>query len=271
MKFDVRGLTFDADVDGPADGPVVLLLHGFPQHKGEWDLVTPALREAGLRTVAFDQRGYSPGARPAEVEAYRISECAADALAVLDELGVEQAHIVGHDWGAAVAWYLAVRHPDRTATLTALSVPHLAAFGRALREDGDQRERSSYMDFFRTPEAEDVLLEDDGLRIRAMFLGCPEARVDRYVTPMLDRDRLTGGLNWYRAMAYGDFGRLGPVTVPTTFLWSNEDIAIGRTAAEACARHVTGEYAFVELDGVSHWIPDAVPERVAAEILKRAA
>ncbi|MCP2321885.1 pimeloyl-ACP methyl ester carboxylesterase [Hamadaea flava] len=271
MKFDVRGMTFDADVDGPEDGPVVLLLHGFPQHKGEWDLVTPTLRDAGLRTVAFDQRGYAPGARPAAVEAYQISEIAADALAVLDKLGVGAAHVVGHDWGAAIGWYLAARHPERTRTLTALSVPHVAAFGRAIRHDDDQRERSSYMDFFRTPEAEDVLLEDDGLRIRAMFLGCPEGRIDRYVTPMLHRERLTGGLNWYRAMGHGDFGRLGPVAVPTTFLWSNGDLAIGRAAAEACVHHVTGEYAFVELDEVSHWIPDAVPERVAAEILKRAA
>ncbi|NUR73880.1 MAG: alpha/beta hydrolase [Hamadaea sp.] len=270
MDLEVRGLTFDADVAGPEDGPVVLLLHGFPQHRGEWELVGPALREAGLRTVAFDQRGYSPGARPDDVAAYRISECAADALAVLDALGAEQAHIVGHDWGAAVAWYLAGVHPDRTRTLTALSVPHLAAFGSAIRDDADQRERSSYMDFFRTPQAEDVILEDDGLRLRAMFLGCPSDRVDSYVTPMLDRARLTGALNWYRAMGHRDFARLGPVAVPTTFIWSDEDVAIGRTAAADCARFVTGEYAYVELTGVSHWIPDAAPDRVAAAILARA-
>jgi pimeloyl-ACP methyl ester carboxylesterase len=272
MKIHVRGLTFDADVDGPVDAPIVLLLHGFPQHKGEWDLVTPALRAAGLRTVAFDQRGYSPGARPAEVSAYRIAECVADAVAVLDDLGAERAYIVGHDWGAAVAWYIAARHPSRTHSLTALSVPHPVAFAQAIRGEADQRERSSYMDFFRmTGTAEDLLVEDDGMRLRAMFLDCPPDRVDRYVTPMLDRPRLTGALNWYRAMNREDLAGLGPVTVPTTFIWSDGDQAIGRQAAESCARFVTGEYAYVELTGVGHWIPDSVPDRVAHEILARIA
>lgn len=270
MKIDARGLTFDVTTGGPQDGPAVLLLHGFPQHSGEWDLVAPGLHAAGLRTIAVDQRGYSPGARPEAVDAYKISEVVADALAILDALEVDRAHVVGHDWGSATAWTIAGLHPSRVVSLTAISVPHPVAFGRARFGDDDQRQRSEYMDFFRIPgKAEDVLLEDDGQRVRAMFLGCPEDRVDRYVQPMLDRARLTGGLNWYRAMSRSDFDGLGAIDVPTTFLWSDGDWAIGRKAAESCATFVQGDYRFVELAGVSHWIPDEAPDVVTREILAR--
>src|SRR5262249_15043794 len=120
MQIEARGLTFDVYEGGPADGDPVLLLHGFPQDHREFDLIRPRLHEAGLRTYAVDQRGYSPGARPADVKSYRITEPAADAVAVLDALGIESAHVIGHDWGAQVGWQLAGVHPDRVRTLTAI-------------------------------------------------------------------------------------------------------------------------------------------------------
>src|SRR3954453_20172536 len=124
MQITARSFTFDVSAGGPDGGEAVLLLHSFPQHSGEWAAVTPLLHAAGLRTYALNQRGTSPGARPAAVADYRIAECALDAAAVLDALGVERAHVVGHDWGAICAWHLALRHPDRVRTLTAVSVPH---------------------------------------------------------------------------------------------------------------------------------------------------
>src|SRR5690349_11961399 len=104
MQVKARGLTFEVTEGGPEDGQPVLLLHGFPQDRREFDLLTPRLHAAGLRTYAIDQRGYSPGARPSGVGAYRIGEAVADVLGVLDSLGLESAHLVGHDWGAQVAW-----------------------------------------------------------------------------------------------------------------------------------------------------------------------
>src|SRR4051794_39933297 len=121
-RFARAGLTFDLRDGGPADGQPVVLLHGFPQDSTCWADVEPALHAAGLRTLAPDQRGYSPGARPPGRSAYRITEPAADVLALLDEAGLASAHIVGHDWGAAVAWALAGRHPERVRSLTVLSV-----------------------------------------------------------------------------------------------------------------------------------------------------
>ncbi len=271
MRIDARGLTFEVSTGGLEDGEPVLLLHGFPQHSGEWDGVVPALHAAGLRTYALDQRGYSPGARPAAVEAYRIPELVADAAGVLDALGVPAAHLVGHDWGAVVAWGLAALHPQRVRTLTAVSVPHPAAMGHALATDPRQKARSSYISLFRRPgKAEKVLLAFRATALRRMLGGVGDAaRVARYADPMREPGALTAALNWYRAMSVADLKGVGPVDVPTTFVWSDKDTAIGRTAAEACAAHVTGDYRFVVLTGVTHWIPDEAPTPLAEAILDR--
>ncbi|GHJ47753.1 epoxide hydrolase [Catellatospora sp. TT07R-123] len=272
MRVHARGLEFDVSVSGPDDGRPVLLLHGFPQHAGEWDAVAARLAAAGMRTYALDQRGYSPGARPTEVESYRVDELVADALAVLDELGVAWADVVGHDWGAVVAWYLAARHPGRVRTLTAVSVPHPAAYLAALAADPDQQGRSAYIQLFQQAGvAEEVLLGDDAQRLRAVFTGCPPESVESYVAPMREPGALTAALNWYRAGDFHDMGRLGPVSVPTTFVWSDGDLAVGRVAAENCPEHVTGDYRFVAVPGVSHWIPDEAPDAVADAILARTA
>ncbi|MEV4199241.1 alpha/beta fold hydrolase [Micromonospora globbae] len=272
MRVDARGLTFEVRTGGPEAGDPVLLLHGFPQHSGEWDAVVPALHAAGLRTYAVDQRGYSPGARPVAVEAYRIPELVADAAGVLDALGVTAAHLVGHDWGAIVAWGLAAAHPERVRTLTAVSVPHPAAMAHALATDPQQKARSAYMTLFRKPgTAEKVLLSLGAAGLRRMLAGVGDAaRVARYADPMREPGALTAALNWYRAMSRVDLAAVEPVAVPTTFVWSDRDVAIGRTAAEACAAHVTGDYRFVELAGVTHWIPDEAPGALAEAILARA-
>ncbi|MFC4017792.1 alpha/beta fold hydrolase [Micromonospora sp. GCM10011542] len=271
MQVDARGLTFEVRTGGPAEGVPVLLLHGFPQHSGEWDDVVPALHDSGLRTYALDQRGYSPGARPAEAADYRIPELVADVVAVLDALGLDAAHVVGHDWGAIVAWALAARHPERVRTLTAVSVPHPAAMAHALATDTEQKARSSYIALFRQPgKAEKVLLALHATALRKLLGGVGDAdRVNRYADPMREPGALTAALNWYRAMSRADLVAAGPVSVPTTYVWSDRDIAIGRTAAEACAAHVTGDYRFVELHGVTHWIPDAAPAPLAEAILAR--
>lgn len=263
MRIDVRGLTFDVHPGGPQDAAgadTVLLLHGFPQDSREWDGITGGLHAADLRTVALDQRGYSPGARPAGRKAYRMAECVADALAVLDALELRAVHVVGHDWGAAVAWQLAARHPDRVRTLTAVSVPHPRAYATSVKRDPAQLVKSAYMLFFRTPWLpERVLSARGGALLRRVAHG--EA--------MLQPGRLTGALNWYRAISGDDLDGLGPVGVPTTFVWSDRDVAISGHAARRCAAYVTGDYRFVTLEGVSHWIPDEAPERLLDAVLER--
>ncbi|MEU4532931.1 alpha/beta fold hydrolase [Micromonospora ureilytica] len=271
MRVDARGFTFEVTVGGPPDGVPVLLLHGFPQHSGEWDDVVPTLHAGGLRTYALDQRGYSPGARPTAVADYRIPELVTDVVAVLDALGLDAVHLVGHDWGAVVAWAVAARHPERVHTLTAVSVPHPAAMAHALSTDAQQKARSSYIALFRKPDkAEKVLLAWHATALRKLLGGVGDtSRVNRYADPMREPGALTAALNWYRAMSRADLAGVGPVAVPTTYVWSDKDVAIGRTAAEACAANVTGDYRFVQLPGVSHWIPDAAPAPLAEAILAR--
>ena len=271
QRIEVGGLSFDVAVGGPA-GPAVLLLHGFPENSRMWDGVLPALHAAGLRTVAPDQRGYSPGARPEAVAAYAIGEIVGDALGLLDALGLPAAHVLGHDWGAVVGWYLAAKHPDRVRSLTAVSVPHPAAHAAALRSDPEQQRLSAYIRVFRLPEvAEATLLADDARRLRRLFRPLPDEATDVFVRPLLEPGALSAALNWYRAMSRRDQDGLGPVRVPTTYVWGTSDAGVGRTAAEACAEYVTGEFESVELPGMSHWVPEQEPETVARHALARIA
>jgi pimeloyl-ACP methyl ester carboxylesterase len=262
VSLRTRGLTFDVHIGGPADGPPVLLLHGFPQNANEWAQVAEDLRARGARTIAPDLRGYSPGARPRAVSAYRAAELAADVVGMLDVLDIRRAHLVGHDWGALTAWYVAGSAADRVKSLTALSVPHPQAFARAVRTDPDQQERSAYFALFRQPGvAEETLLADDALGLRAFFHGSTmsPAVLDGYVAPLRAPSALTAALNYYRAMSLTDPTALGPIDLPVTFVWSDDDMAIGRVAAEGCAEFCTSEYRYVELAGVSHWVVDDSP------------
>jgi pimeloyl-ACP methyl ester carboxylesterase len=270
QPVDVGGLTFDVRTLGPDDGEPVVLLHGFPETSLSWSAVAPVLADAGFRVVAPDQRGYSPDARPAAVADYAMQHLVDDVLGLADSLDLGTFHLVGHDWGAAVSWAVAAHHGDRLRTLTAVSVPHLAAYNAALRGDSDQQERASYIGLMRQEgKAEDVLAEADGRRLRAMYDGkIPATHVDAYVDFFHDREALTGALAWYRAMT-AELANLPSVSVPTTYVWSDGDWAIGRASAEACGDHLTGPFAFVELDGVSHWIPEEAPNDLAAAILER--
>ena len=273
MRISVRGLTFEVSQAGPdaadPDDLPVLLLHGFPQNASMWEQITPVLHANGRSTIAPDQRGYSPGARPSDVDAYAMPECVADALAILDELEAPVVDLVGHDWGAVVGWHLAATHPERVRTYTAVSVPHPVGFGEAMANDEDQKQRSAYIGLFRKAgHAEDLLLEDHAARITAMFAGCPTERIEEFVAPMRDRAALTGALNWYRAMT-PETMTCPPVSVPTTFVWGESDIAIGATAARTCGSHVQGDYRFVPLVGVGHWVAEEAPGALAEAILTR--
>ena len=205
LELTVGEYTFSALADGPDDGDLVLLLHGFPETSYEWKAQIPVLADAGYRVVAPDQRGYAAGARPSRVEDYGILELVGDALGFIDALGASTCHLVGHDWGGAVAWVVAVLHPDRLRTLTAVSTPHPTPFGQSIRE-GEQKEKSAYMDTFRAEGAEDLFLADDGAMMRralASFGMHDTSPVDEYYRVLSQPGAMTGALNWYRANDIG--------------------------------------------------------------------
>lgn len=267
----VGPFTFDALVDGPDDGELVLLLHGFPQTSWCWRNQLPALAAAGYRAVAPDQRGYSPGARPAAVESYRNAALVADVVGFADALGAERFHLVGHDWGGAIAWQVAGRHAERLATLTVLSTPHPIALGEALAGQlgGDQQSRSGYMAMFREPGSENGMLADDAAVLRLMLVasGLPKDEAEVYVEALGTPEALGAALNWYRGADLTLLDGLGPITSPTLYVWSTDDPALGREAAEATGQHVAGPYRFEVLDGVGHWIAEQSPDHLTSLLL----
>ena len=180
-QIGVGDLLFDVRTAGPEDGEVVILLHGFPQTSYEWRHQLRALGAAGFRAVAPDQRGYSPGARPEGIDAYAIPLLVADVLGLSDAIGAERFHIVGHDWGAAIAWALAVAVPDRVITANPVSVPHPDAFSRVLNDPTScQPEASAYFDLFVQPDSEDGFLADDHAQLRGIFAGIENDAIDEY-------------------------------------------------------------------------------------------
>ncbi len=262
-QIQARGFEFTADVAGPSDGDLVLLLHGFPQTRHTWRAELPALDTAGFRACAPDQRGYSPGARPSGIDAYGVDELVADVLAFANAFERERFHLVGHDWGGQVAWLTASRHPERVRSLAVLSRPHPAAFVRAMKEDAAQSNRSADHRRFQDADAADALLADGASRLRAGLVaqGIPEADVETYFSVLGERDALDAAIHWYRAAG----GRglrandVPAVEVPTLYIWGNADATVGRLAAEATAEFVEAPYRFVELPGLGHFITDQSP------------
>ena len=274
-QFTRDGLLFDVADSGPqsptASELPVILLHGFPERASCWEGVTSLLNERGLRTVAPDQRGYSRGARPRSIRAYRMDELVDDVIALADALDAPRFHLVGHDWGASVAYLVAAGHRDRVATLTTLAVPHPAAFLRAMPHG--QAIKSWYMAFFQLPG-----LPERALTYLARSGGGPGGRFELYPgyserlsREIVDDGALTGGLNWYRAMRYQSVRSLADeiVRVPTTYVYGDKDSFLGKAGARGCAAFVDAPYEFIVAEGVDHWMPERVPELVADAVVAR--
>lgn len=270
MRVEVNGVGVEVAVQG--EGKPVVLLHGFPDSGRLWRHQVTALTGAGYRTVVPDQRGYGQSDKPMDVSAYSLPFLVADVIGMLDALSIERAHIVGHDWGAAVAWAVAIFAPDRVDHLVAMSVGHPSAFAAAGTE---QRERSSYMQLFvQEGVAEELLTRDNWSAFRAMS-GHPD--IDAVIVD-LERDRsLTPGLNWYRAnlppgsAPGGDQAltvpNLGPVLVPTMGIWSSDDAALTEKQMIESASFVKGPWRYERVDGAGHWLQLDRPEAVNTLLL----
>ncbi len=265
--FRNAGLVFDVSDTGPIEGPVVVLLHGFPGSRRTWDAVAPLLAAGGARVLAFDQRGYSPRARPRRRRDYRAADVTGDVLALLDALGGDRVHVVGHDWGGFVAWRLATAAPQRLNSITVLSTPHPSAMLRSLLSSA-QGLRSLYIAFFQLPWLPEAVLRPRLARL-LQSSGLPAPIAEEYQRFLSQPGALRAALHWYRGMSLPDRrrrrGGSSRVHVPTTYVWGNGDQALGRRAAELTRRWVHAPYRFVEVDE-GHWLPELAAERVAQEI-----
>jgi len=259
-----NGLRFTADLAGPAGAELVLLLHGYPQTRHTWRAELRALDAAGFRACAPDQRGYSAGARPEGIEAYRTEQLLADVLALADSLGAERFHLVGHDWGGQLAWLTAARHPRRVRTLAVLSRPHPAAFAKAMSADPEQAGRSRHHRAFQRAEATDILLADGAARLRAALASqsVPARDIEVYLATLGQRAALDAAIHWYRAAGSSGIAAadVPPVKVPTLYVWGDADATVGRPAAEGTRAFVAAPYRFVELPGIGHFVTDQAPD-----------
>ena len=277
MTIQARGLQFTAEASsgrapapgaasggGPPNGELVLLLHGFPQTRHTWRAELAALTDEGYCCCAFDQRGYSEGARPVAIDAYRTEEMVADAIAIASAIGFERFHLVGHDWGGQIAWCLAALQPERVKTLAVISRPHPAAFSHALVSDPAQAARSGHHRRFQSLDAADDLLADDAASLREMYIkwgGVPAADAQEYLSTLGEREALNAAINWYRAASDSAItaAQLPSVTMPTLYVWGTGDSTVGRIAAEGTKAMVDGPYEFVQLPDVGHFVTDEAP------------
>jgi pimeloyl-ACP methyl ester carboxylesterase len=268
-----NGVRFHVVEAGPESGPPVVLLHGFPELWYGWRKQIGPLAEAGFRVIVPDQRGYNTSDKPVGVPAYRTDTLAADVAGLLDAIGLVRASVVGHDWGAAVAWWLALARPERVSRLGILNVPHPAVMRRHLLSSPRQMLRSWYVFFFQLPGLPERFLARDGFAslARAVRGGrrgtCTDEDLAVYREAWARPGALTGMVNWYRAALRSAGQRLPRlrVGVETLVLWGARDRFLGREMAEASAALCDhGRLEFFEK--ATHWLQhdeaDAVNDRL---------
>lgn len=278
LRVTARGLTFSGvraapHTDGRGDpavgGSVAILVHGWPQFASSWEGIARDLLDHGIGVVAYDQRGYNPGARPEGVEDYTVAELAADLDALATELGIERFHLVGHDWGGVVAWLYAAWHPERLRSLTVLSTPHPVGILETTATDPSQQKKGSYITGIREDPAgsRDALLADDAALLRSLYGDAvPAEAVDSYVARLSEPGVLDATLRYYLALGKGEYPSDPAVRVPTLYFWGDGDLAFSRASAEKSRDYAAGEYEFVVLEGASHWLPEERADEIAPRV-----
>ena len=257
-------------------GPLVLLLHGFPQYWGAWRRQIPVLADAGFRVVAPDLRGYNLSDRPASTDAYQASRLAWDVAELIKGLGESRAHVVGHDWGGVIAWHLATRHPERVRSLAVLNAPHPRRFARALRRS-TQAVRSWYAGFFQIPWLPERLLELGDHALLARVLRHSPARAGAFDEPEIARHRVTwrrpgamrAALAYYRAafsVRAAQAHRHATIATPTLVLWGMRDRYLLPSLCEGLDEWAP-DVRVVRFPEASHWLMEDEPERVNAELV----
>ncbi len=254
QKVPIGNLVFDCRVSGKAGQPCVVLLHGFPETSMMWKRLMEELSGLGYFCIAPDMRGYSSGACPKGKRHYKLEFLVQDILDIAGFFGQEHFHLVGHDWGAHIGWYLTDQHTDRILSWAALSVPHPKAFGKAYKTDRQQRKKSGYIRWFLLPWLPEIYIRRNDLALlRRLWKRSGPEELRDYLSVFRQRPCLTGALNYYRANLGGRRTPIGKITTPTLYIWGNHDLAIGETAARGNPPCMDGPYRFLELES-GHWL-----------------
>jgi epoxide hydrolase 4 len=261
---------------GPPEGPLVFLLHGFPEFWYAWRSHIGRLAAAGLRVVAPDQRGYNLSDKPSGVGAYDLDVACADIMGLADRYGRKTFSIVGHNWGASVGWWMAMRHADRIERLAVLNAPHPAVWREAMRRNPAQRRKSRYVQFFRIPYLPELLLRQGNFLALANSFkdvvspqAFTEADLEQYREAWSKPGAISSMINWYRALLRKPMPPTEQcrVHVPTLVIWGTQDAFAERELADASAR-LCDEVRSVYLDHATHWVQHDEPERVGDLLLE---
>ncbi|NHB59430.1 alpha/beta fold hydrolase [Acinetobacter sp. 194] len=267
-EFEHENLIFDVIDTGPLDAPFIVLLHGFPETAKSWQATSQFLNEKGYRTFAINQRGYSLTAQPKGRHAYRSKALVEDIHQFLNILN-EPVYLVGHDWGAVVAWDVALEYPEKIKHLTAVSVPHKAAFLKSMLYS-NQLLKSYYMGLFQLPKVPEFIFEKLPKLGQALLksTGMTEQQLQDFQTDMVDGKRIRFALNWYRGLPFSSNKNLNKkVTVPTLFIWGKHDSAVGAKSIQFNKDYVDAPYTEIILDA-THWIPTQNAQQLSKLILQ---
>lgn len=272
FRLRVRDFEFLVRVAGlQNDGPAAILLHGFPESSIMWEDLLGKAAAAGYRVVAFDQRGYSPGARPLGVSNYELDHLTADVMAVANEVGFDRFHLVGHDWGAVVGWNVVMEQEERVETWTALSIPHIGVFFDAVQNHTEQKERSGYFKILQLPilpEYKFIANHQD--YFKKSMASSRENYLAEYLSLQAEWGACTAMLNWYRAMdvpkivANKKYERV--VKRPSLFIWGKEDRVIAPEIIPQQKAWIDAPYKELAL-ATGHGIIQTKPDTVIQEIL----
>ncbi len=249
-------------------GSLVILLHGFPESSLMWEPLMVRLAEDGYQVIAPNQRGYSATARPRGYQNYTMQILAKDIVAIARSVGFDhQFHLVGHDIGAVVGWTVATLYPDFLKSWTALSVPDWPAYLWALNNDPVQQKKGHYVHTFQHKYIPEFILSAFNYRIlRKLWAGFPQNTIDNYLALFSEKGALTAVVNWYRALLKLPQINYSQVTVPTKFIWGNQDLAIARGGVVKNHEYVSGPYDFVEVDA-GHWFMESNQKEICQQII----
>ena len=270
LSFHNGPIELHAVASGPLDGPVVVLLHGFPEFWYSWRQQIEPLSSAGFRVIVPDQRGYNKSSKPRGAASYALSQLTSDVLAIADQLGQDRIFLAGHDWGAAVAWCVALLHPRRVAKLATLNVPHPSVMRRYLNTNRRQLRRNWYMFFFQLPWLPEAAFSAFDFRfgvrslVRSSLPGTFSAEdLAQYRTAWSQPGALTAMINWYRAaFRYRTKFPDSTVHVPTRILWGERDAFLLSAMAHDSLRYCDSAELYT-LANASHWLQHEEPARVS--------
>ena len=264
----VDELTFTCRVSGMEnDGEAVILLHGFPETSRMYYDLIPVLVSEGYKVVAPDQRGYSPGARPSKISDYSIDKLSQDVLNIADAFQFEKFHLIGHDWGSAVGWVTVAFHSERVISWTALSVPHLDAFFKAMNNNPEQQRKSQYIKFFKKPILPEFYFSIFGYKyLRDIWRKSSKEEIEKYLEVFKQKGALKSSLNWYRANMKNDDKSIGDIAAPTLIIYGLKDMAIGEKSVDESVKYLKGYYKIEKLE-TGHWLIQESFEAVSKSII----